>query len=141
MPEAQRTVTIQKPVPEVFAFVADHDNDPRWRPGVVEIHKASGDGVGERWDQRVKGPAGRSIPAGIEITAFEPDRMLAFRAFEGPVRPEGRYELAEQDGATRLTFSLRAELTGLKKLMSPMVQKQMNAEVGNLDNLKRVLEA
>jgi hypothetical protein len=30
---------------------------------------------------------------------------------------------------------------GLKKLMSPMVQKQMNAEVGNLDNLKRVLES
>jgi len=67
--------------------------------------------------------------------------VLAFRTVEGPVRPEGRYEFAEEDGATRFTFSLNAELKGIKKLMSPMVQKQMNAEVGNLDSLKRVLES
>jgi uncharacterized protein YndB with AHSA1/START domain len=140
MPEAQRTITIQKPVQEVFAFVANHDNDPQWRPGVVEIRKSSGAGVGERWYQRVKGPGGREIPADIEITALEPNRVLAFRAVEGPVRPEGRYELTEENGATRLSFTLSAHLEGLKRLMSPMVQKQMNAEVGNLDNLKRVLE-
>jgi uncharacterized protein YndB with AHSA1/START domain len=141
MPQAQTTITIQKPVSEVFAFVLNHDNDPQWRPGVVEIRKTSGEGVGERWYQRVKGPGGREIPADIEITALEPNRVLAFRAVEGPVRPEGRYELAEENGSTRLSFSLSAELKGLKKLMSPMVQKQMNAEVGNLDNLKRVLES
>lgn len=141
MPQAERTVTIQKPVAEVFAFVVNHDNDARWRPGVVEMRKSSGDGVGERWYQRVKGPGGRQIPADTEVTQFEPDRVLAFRTVEGPVRPEGRYELADDGGATRLTFSLRADLKGLKKLMSPMVQKQMNAEVGNLDNLKRVLES
>jgi len=83
---------------------------------------------------------GAEIPADIEVTQFEPNRVLAFRTVEGPVRPEGRYELAEEGGATRFTFSLNAELKGMKKLMSPMVQKQMNAEVGNLENLKRILE-
>jgi uncharacterized protein YndB with AHSA1/START domain len=141
MPQAERTVTIEKPVAEVFAFVVNHDNDTKWRPGVVEMHKSSGEGVGERWYQRVKGPGGRKIPADIEVTQLEPNRVLAFRTVEGPVRPEGRYELAEESGATRFTFSLNAEVNGLKKLMSPMVQKQMNAEVGNLDNLKRILES
>jgi uncharacterized protein YndB with AHSA1/START domain len=140
MPQAERTVTIQKPVATVFAFVANHDNDTQWRPGVVEMRKSSGEDVGERWYQRVKGPGGRQVPADIEVTQLEPNHVLAFRTVEGPVRPEGRYELADENGATRFTFSLNAELKGLKKLMSPMVQKQMNAEVGNLDNLKRVLE-
>jgi uncharacterized protein YndB with AHSA1/START domain len=140
MPQAERTVTIQRPVADVFAFVANHDNDTQWRPGVVEMRKSSGEGVGERWYQRVKGPGGRQVPADIEVTQLDPNRLLAFRTVEGPVRPEGRYELADENGGTRFTFSLSAELTGLKKLMSPMVQKQMNAEVGNLDNLKRVLE-
>ena len=36
---------------------------------------------------------------------------------------------------------LEAEVSGLKKMLAPMVQKQMNAEVGNLENLKRVLES
>jgi uncharacterized protein YndB with AHSA1/START domain len=140
MQQAERTVTIQKPVADVFAFVANHDNDAQWRPGVVEMRKSSGEGVGERWYQRVKGPGGRQVPADIEVTQLEPNRLLAFRTVEGPVRPVGRYELADENGATRFTFSLSAELKGLKKLMSPMVQKQMNAEVGNLDNLKRILE-
>jgi uncharacterized protein YndB with AHSA1/START domain len=140
MPQAERTVTIQRPVADVFTFVANHDNDTQWRPGVVEMRKSSGEGVGERWYQRVKGPGGRQVPADIEVTQLEPNRVLAFRTVEGPVRPAGRYELADENGGTRFTFSLNAELTGLKKLMSPMVQKQMNAEVGNLDNLKRVLE-
>ena len=140
MPQAERTITIQRAVGDVFAFVANHDNDTEWRPGVVEMRKASGEGVGERWYQRVKGSVGREIPADIEVTQLEPNRMLAFRAVEGPVRPEGRYEFADEGGATRLTFSLNAELKGLKKLMSPMVQKQMNGEVGNLDNLKQILE-
>jgi uncharacterized protein YndB with AHSA1/START domain len=141
MPQAERTVTIQKPVAEVFAFVVNHDNDTQWRPGVVEMRKSGGEGVGERWYQRVKGPGGREIPADIEVTQLEPNRVVAFRTVEGPVRPEGRYELADEGGATRFTFSLNAEVKGLKKLMSPMVQKQMNAEVGNLDNLKRLLES
>jgi uncharacterized protein YndB with AHSA1/START domain len=140
MPQAERKVTIQKPVATVFGFVANHDNDTQWRPGVVEMRKSSGEGVGERWYQRVKGPGGRQVPADIEVTQLEPNRLLAFRTVEGPVRPEGRYELADENGGTRVTFSLSAELKGLKKLMSPMVQKQMNAEVGNLDNLKRILE-
>jgi uncharacterized protein YndB with AHSA1/START domain len=141
MPQAERTVTIRKPVAEVFRFVANHDNDTQWRPGVIEMRKSGGEGVGERWYQRVKGPVGRQIPADIELTQLEPNRVLAFRTVEGPVRPEGRYEFADDGGATRLTFSLRADLKGVKKLMSPMVQRQMTAEVGNLDNLKRVLES
>jgi hypothetical protein len=37
-------------------------------------------------------------------------------------------------------FTLDAELSGLKKAMAPMVQRTMNTEVGQLENLKRVLE-
>jgi hypothetical protein len=41
-----------------------------------------------------------------------------------------------------LTFSLDAQLTGLRKLlMGSMVQKTMDSEVHNLDNAKRILES
>jgi carbon monoxide dehydrogenase subunit G len=136
MPEAHGTITIQRPVAEVFDFVADHTNDHRWRPGVIEMTYAGN----KRWHQRVRGPGGREIPASIEETQREDNRLLVFRGIEGPVRPEGRYEFTADGDATRVTFDLRAELGGLKKLMAPMVRKQMNAEVGNLENLKRVLE-
>ncbi|HSC74125.1 MAG TPA: SRPBCC family protein [Gaiellaceae bacterium] len=63
MPAAENTVVINRPRPEVFAFVADHENDPRWRSGVVDIKRASGEGQGAIYTQGVKGPmAAASTP-------------------------------------------------------------------------------
>lgn len=141
MPEATHSVTILRPRHDVFAFVADHANDPRWRSGILEIRRESGDGVGERWHQAMRGPLGRSIAADIETTELEPDRRLGFHGTAGPVRPTGRYSFEDDAGGTRVTFSLSAELRGAKRLMAPMVGKTMEAEVRALDRLKHVLES
>lgn len=141
MPHAERTVTIARPVSDVFAFVADGTNAMRWRPGVLDITKESGQGVGEVYRQGVKGPGGRRIAADYRVTQLEPDRMLAFEAVAGPVRPTGSYRFESEGSGTKLTFTLDAQLSGLKKLMmGGMVQKTMDGEMGALDTLKRVLE-
>ena len=61
------------------------------------------------------------------------------RRRRGRSAPRG-YDLEAVAGGTRLTFSLDAELKGLKKLlMGSMVQKTMVGEVQALDNVKRIL--
>jgi carbon monoxide dehydrogenase subunit G len=141
MPAASHSVIIRRPVDDVFAFVADGEKCPQWRPGVLDIQRVSGEGVGTRYAQGVKGPMGRRIAADYTITVFEPDRRIEFQTVTGPARPHGRYDFEAADGGTRLTFSLDAELTGLRKLiLGGPVQKTMDAEVRTLDNLKRVLE-
>jgi uncharacterized membrane protein len=141
MPSAQHQVSIGRPVGEVFAYVADGLNGPRWRSGVLDVSLVSGSGVGATYKQGVKGPGGRRIDADYRVTAFEPDRRIAFEAIAGPVRPSGEYRFEAADGGTRLTFSLQAELTGIKKLlMSGAVQKTMDAEVAATERLKQLLE-
>ena len=142
MPEATYSVTIERLVGDVFAFVADGEKCPQWRPGVIDIKHVSGQGVGTTYAQGVKGPMGRRIAADYEVTVFEPDHRLEFQATAGPARPHGRYDFEDLGAATRLTFSLDAKLSGIGKLlMQSAVQGTMNAEVRTLDNLKRVLEA
>ena len=142
MASAQRTVTIRHPLPAVFAFVADGLNGPKWRPGVLDVELVSGDGVGAVYKQGVKGPGGRRIAADYEITASEPGRRLAFKAIAGPVRPTGEYRFAATSDGTELTFSLEAELSGLKRLlMGGAVQSSMTAEMNALDRLKAILES
>jgi uncharacterized membrane protein len=141
MPSAENSVVINRPRSEVFAFVADHENDPKWRPGVADIKRASGEGQGAIYTQGMKGPMGKRIDADFEVTAYQPDTLLAFRTLAGPVRPEGSFRFEDADGGTRVTFSLNADLTGGKKLMAPMVGKSMRSEVAALDNLKRLLES
>ncbi len=141
MPSAEHQVTINRPAADVFAFVADGLNGPKWRSGVTDITLVSGSGVGAVYKQGAKGPGGRRVDADYRITAFEPNRRLAFEVIAGPVRPMGEYRFEVVDGATRLTFSLRAELSGFKKLlMSGAVQKTMDAEVGATERLKEILE-
>jgi uncharacterized protein YndB with AHSA1/START domain len=141
MNAAEHTVTIRRSPADVFAFVADGETAPQWRPGVVDVAHVSGDGVGAVYRQGVKGPFGRRVAADYEITGYEPGRLLAFRATAGPVRPEGRYEFASDDGGTRVRFSLRCELSGMKRLMAPGVAKSMRAEVESLERLRAVLES
>jgi uncharacterized protein YndB with AHSA1/START domain len=140
MPEARSTVDIRRSPAEVFAFLSEGENDRRWRGGVLDIRRKSGHGRGAIYEQGVKGPFGRRVPADYEITSYEPDRRIGFRAIAGPVRPEGSYELAPADGGTRVTFTLRAQPRGLAKLMSPMVAKTMRSEVAQLERLRAVLE-
>ena len=141
MPEATRTVEIDRPPAEVFAFLAEGENNLRWRSGVLDIRHTSGQGRGAVYEQGVKGPFGRRVPADYEVTEYEPNRRLGFRAVAGPVRPEGSYELTPSDaGATRVTFSLHCTPRGLAKLMTPMVARTMRAEVAQLDRLRAVLE-
>jgi uncharacterized protein YndB with AHSA1/START domain len=141
MPSAQRSIVIKRPVPEVWSFVADGTTALRWRSAVTDIAHVSGHGVGEVWKQGVKGPGGRRIDADYQITELEPNRLLAFKAIAGPVRPTGEYRLAAENDGTRLFFSLRAELGGLKKLlMGGPVQSSIDAEMAAMDRLKAILE-
>ena len=142
MPQARRTVVIARPQPEVFAFFADAENDPQWRPAVRLIRRDGPLAVGARYTQRIAGPAGRDVPADVEVTAYEPDERVAFHGVAGPVRPDGSYTFSAVDEGTSVTFSLNADLAGIKKLlMSKQVQKSMDAEMAGLDKAKALLES
>jgi uncharacterized membrane protein len=141
MAQAEHAVVISRPVEEVFAFIADGENCPRWRTGVIDIKRVSGEGVGTRYAQVVSGPMGRRIAADYEITVFQPNERIEFQTVAGPVRPHGRYDFSPTDGGTRLVFALDASLGGLRGLlMGSMVQRTMNGEVHAIERVKGILE-
>jgi carbon monoxide dehydrogenase subunit G len=141
MPSATRTISIQTTPEQAFAFFADPANDKRWRPGVKEISAMGAPGVGGKVHQVVEGPGGRGIAADIEITAYEPPTRYAFKVIAGPARPQGEFQISPTATGVDVTFSLAAELGGLKKfLLGGPVQGSMNAEMAALDTAKKLLE-
>src|SRR4051794_9215892 len=143
MPSASRTIAIDRPPNEVFAFLSDPANDRSWRSGVNEISVGGPAGVGRRIHQVVAGPGGRGINADIEGTAYDPPSRYAFMTTSGPVRPVGEYRLTPAGASgTNVTFSLAADVGGWKKLvMGGAVQKSMDGEMAGLDRAKAILEA
>jgi carbon monoxide dehydrogenase subunit G len=141
MPSAQRTISINTTAERAFAFFADPANDMRWRPGVKEIAAMGPPGVGGKVHQVVAGPGGRGVAADIEVTAYEPPAHYAFKVIAGPARPNGEFRIRPAATGVVVTFSLDAELGGLKKLLlGGPVQRSMNAEMAALDTAKLLLE-
>ena len=142
MPSAQRSIIINRPVDEVFAFFTEPANERKWRTHVKEVSLAGPVAVGTRIHQVVQGPGGRGIPADIEVTAYEPSTRYAFRVVAGPVRPVGEFRFAPDGDATTVSLSLSAELNGIKKLLlSRPVQGSMIGEMQALDRAKAVIES
>ena len=141
MPHASRTIAIGRPPEQVFAFFSDPANDQRWRKHVKEISAEGPAGAGRRIHQVVEGPGGRGIAADIEVTAYEPPTRYAFSVVAGPARPKGEFRFAPSGEGTQVSFSLAAELGGLKKLfMSGPVQRSMDGEMAALDTAKHLIE-
>lgn len=141
MLEATNSVTINRSREDVFAYLADGTNDLEWRPGVIDISRVKGDGIGAVYRQGVKGPFGRRVAADYAIVDWEPPELIGFRAIAGPVRPVGSYELIDAAGATKVTMSLRCSPSGLARLLTSGVRRSMQSEVDALSNLKRILES
>jgi uncharacterized protein YndB with AHSA1/START domain len=140
MPQAQRSVIIERPVEEVFAFFTNRANDARWARRLGDRCCGAAP-VGTTTHQIVASPGGRRIPADIEITAYEPSTHHAFRVIAGPVRPSGEYRFGSVGGGSDVAFTLAAHLGGLKgPFMAGSVQKSMDNQLAALDTAGRVLE-
>jgi hypothetical protein len=57
------------------------------------------------------------------------------------VRPVGEFRFAPAGGGTEVSFSLSAELSGIKKVfLSKPVQRSMDGEMAALDKAKTLIE-
>ena len=142
MPHAEESITINRPVGDVFDFVLDGTKNPLWRPAVVDIQRVPGRplNVGAVFKQGLKGPGGRRIDGDYEIVECQPNELIKFQVITGPARPTGTYRFELVGNSTRVTFTLHLEPKGLTRLLSPMITSTMKGEVATLSNLKAYLE-
>jgi carbon monoxide dehydrogenase subunit G len=143
MAQASNSIDIARPPGEVYAFLADGLNNPKWRPAVKSISLASGKTgeVGAVYHQTLAGPGGGKVAGDYRIAEAVPGRKIRFEVVAGPARPVGVFDVEPAGAGSRVRFSLSLEPKGLMRLMGGMIQKTMEAEVANLANLKAILEA
>jgi len=142
MASATNSIDINRPVQEVYQFLADGLNNPKWRSAVIEINLVSGatGTVGAVYKQALKGPFGR-LHGDYRIVEATPNSRIKFEVITGPARPVGLFEIEPAGGAARVRFSLNFEPKGFMRLMNGMIQHTMKGEVQNLSALKAVMEA
>ena len=119
--EFRGTVVIDRPIDEVFAFLADGTNDPKFSPRVQEIHQTTDGpvGVGTVFESTVK-DAGMKSNRQFEITRFNAPTTIQWteRSKNLVTVPEGGYDLEPVgDAQTKVTIHNRLEGHGVGKLI------------------------
>jgi uncharacterized membrane protein len=100
--DLQKTILINAPVGEVYAFWSLYENFPRFMSRVYEVRSNERHPMQSHW--KVAGPAGSTVEFDAEVTRAVPNQMIAWRTLSGfPVAHAGvvRFD-PEADGRTRV---------------------------------------
>lgn len=143
MSSFRNEVLIERPVEDVFAYLADFENVPRWNYAIARTTKVTPGPprVGSEYEQL------RSIPRpGTErftVVAMERPALLEVEGQLGPFGARLRYEfLGVGPSRTLLVNQASLSLPGALSLLSPLLARQVgNAVATNLKMLRGLLEA
>lgn len=93
--EARRSITIERPIGEVFALLSDYANYPDFMPNVRDMEILPG--LRHRWS--MVAPTGLKIPVRDAITASVPDEFVAWESEPASSLPYAGAALFRPEGS------------------------------------------
>ena len=138
MIEFENTIHVERPIDEVFAFLSDFENLPKWNYFVLRVVKTSAGpvGVGTTYHQVRK-----TDEQVFRVIEFELNRRLAIQTIP-PSSPEleMRFILQAEGDSTKVTdvWKLQTGMIGLLERLA--AGRVKSAVVDNLRKLKQLLE-
>jgi carbon monoxide dehydrogenase subunit G len=136
------SVDIARPREEVFAFVADARNRPRWDDSVDSEELTSPEPIGTGTTVRTRlRSMGRDYEYTWEVTEHQPPERMTIESTSGPMSTTLDYRLASRDGGTEVQFVVTGRPSGPMRLVQPLIARitQRNLDRG-FARLKTLLE-
>lgn len=136
------STVINRPIEEVFGFLANLENDLKWRREWVGARNTSDGSLGVGATFRLTGELlGRQIPTVYEVIEYEPNRIAAWKAVSGPLPLTFRRTFEGVEGGTRVNIRYEAEVRGFFKLvMSLLAGTVKRQHEGDLHKVKELME-
>ncbi len=137
------SVTINRPLDEVFAFIKNMNNHAEWQMGVIESQVTSEGGVEVGSTYRyVTQMLGRQIHTEGEVITCDPSKGVFYRSTKAPFQIVGGYTFEKTNGGTKVTQRIVADIEGFFRLAQPIVVRTTKRNLeNNLQTLKDLLEA
>jgi hypothetical protein len=138
-------VVIDRPIDEVFAFLVDGENDPKFSARVQKMEKAT-DGppaVGTIYKSAVK-DVGMTTQREFELTEVDAPAKIrwAERSKNMVTAPEGGYDLTPSGDGTEVAFYNVLEGHGFGKVLAPLaLRSARNGAQDFANSIKRTVEA
>jgi predicted DNA-binding protein (UPF0251 family) len=136
--EFENTIPIERPIDEVFAFLSDFENIPKWNYYVLEVRQLSESpiGIGTTYHQVRK-----SDQQDFRIIEFEANNTVAVKTLpQSSPSFERRFTLYEEGETTRIRDQWKLD-TGRPALLEWLARGRVKSAVSeNLTKLKELLQ-
>lgn len=136
--------TIRRPADEVFAFVSDASNNPRWQQGMRACAWTSAPpiGIGSTYRQEAKF-LGRPVVTEFEVVGHEPGRSITIQSTSGPFPIRVQRSVTPIDPSTsRVEAAISGDPGRFFRLAAPFVQRMAQRSVtADYRRLKALLDA
>ena len=139
----EKSILINRPQQEVFDFVMNLENDPKWQGSIESVEQTSNGkiGAGSTWRYFTKF-LGRKAETEIQLTSYDPPNGASVKTVNGPVPFENTYKFESNGNGTQMTISGQAEIGGFFKLAEGLAGKQLEKQMeADAAALKTLLEA
>jgi carbon monoxide dehydrogenase subunit G len=133
---------VDKPINDVFTFVANPNNMSKWNSAVVSLQQITpGEvGVGTKF-KSVGELMGRRIDGEMQVTAYEPDTKCGYQVNAGPMQVNLNISFKTVGTGTKVSLNAQGNPAGFFKLAEPMMAGRVKSLMEeNLARLKSVLE-
>lgn len=140
--KVEKSVIINKPVGEVFAFTQSMENYTKWQSNVdsVKMEKGPDNTVGSTYTE-VRKVLGKELKTTLEISAFKENEKWAAKVVKGPVPYEVTMTYESVPQGTKITTAVEGEPKGFFKLAEGMVAKSIEDGLEkDFKELKNLLE-
>ena len=139
----EESVQINRPVEEVYEYVANPENLPEWTGTVIETRKDTPGPLLKGCTFTTVGKfLGRRIESPFEVTSHEFPRRHTHKSTGGPLPMEWALTFEEVAGRTRYTQVAEGEPGGFFGLVGPLLERVGRRQLRtDLENLKDLLEA
>ena len=118
----KRTVTVDRPIDSVFAYLSDFTTTTEWDPGTITTIRTSGNGgIGTTY-RNTSRFAGRTTELTYVVTDRTPPHRIGLRGENATVVAEDSMDLHEPSpGTTQVTYTARFTFRGLARLAGPLL--------------------
>src|SRR4051812_16917519 len=133
----ESTISIHRPVDEVFRFYRDFRNLPSFLGDVMIVEQL--DPVTSRWT--IEGPLGIRVHWTITLIEERPNELIRYQTAGPGTAWEIHFSAAREPGSTEVREVLRSPLGRVGRAALALIGKFPDEEVAaNLRRLKQVLE-
>lgn len=128
--QLRRTVSVDKPLDQVFEYLSDFTTTTEWDPATVQTVRLDGDGGRGTTYRNTSKFLGREAELDYQVVELDRDEMIRLRGENKTLVAVDTMTFRRVGDRTEVTYTAEFSLKGIAKLLSPLLRPAFD-KLGN----------